>query len=280
MGTTTALSRENVSSNQTPIYVLFDVETVDSPEKLTRDHLVRLAAGTVGAVQVKNFGSPAECAAVLEALDSVPMGSYDEEIVVPRIPKLGPAAYDHYDAHGLGAAYWEDAERSTAHRSGLLNGTDPLAAATERVRAAWGGPMEPASCDGRAMYAGMIRETTGGMKMHWDEIARELPGALDEPVIAQIGLNWYLSVPEAGGQTQIFRRRWLPGDERARDGYGYAEELARDEPSVTVRPEAGDVVMFDPRNYHAVRGNEGPGRRVALSFFMGVGADGTLQYWS
>ncbi|MFD9724300.1 phytanoyl-CoA dioxygenase family protein [Streptomyces sp. NPDC059072] len=280
MGTATASAPENVSSNETPIYVLFDVETVDSPEKLTRDHLVRLAAGTVGAVHIKNFGSPAECAAVLQGLDSVPMGSYDEEIVVPRIPKLGPAAYDHYDAYGLGAAYWEDAERSAVHRARLLDGADPLAVAAGRIRAAWDGPMAPATCSGRAMYAGMIRETTGGMKMHWDEIARELPGALDDPVVSQIGFNWYLSMPEAGGATHIFRRRWLPGDERARDGYGYDEALAADEPRVVVRPSSGDAVIFDPRNYHAVRGNEGPGRRVALSFFMGVGADGTLQYWS
>ncbi|MFJ6721828.1 MULTISPECIES: putative 2OG-Fe(II) oxygenase [unclassified Streptomyces] len=280
MAATTASTRENVSSNQTPIYVLFDVETVESAEKLTRDQLVRLAAGTVGAIHIKSFGSPEECGTVLRGLDNVPMGSYDEEIVFPRIPKLGPAAYDHYDAHGLGGAYWEDAEQSALHRATLLGGADPLDLAVDRIRAAWGGPMAPASCGGRPMYAGMIRETTGGMKMHWDEIARELPGALDDPVIAQIGFNWYLSMPEGGGATQIFRRRWLPTDERARDGYGYAEELAQGEPSVVVRPGPGDAVIFDPRNYHAVRGNEGPGRRVALSFFMGVGADGTLQYWS
>ncbi|MEV4427181.1 proline hydroxylase [Streptomyces sp. R-07] len=280
MGTTTVPTRENVSSNQTPIYVLFDVETVETADKLTRDHLVRLAAGTLGAVHIKNFGSPEECAGVLAGLDTCPMGSYDEEIVVPRIPKLGPAAYDHYDVHGLGDAYWKDAEESARHRSTLLDGRDPLDVAVGRIRGAWGGETRTATAAGRAMYAGMIRETTGGMKMHWDEIARELPGALDEPVIAQLGFNWYLSMPEGGGATRIYRRRWLPGDEQVRDGYGYAEELAEREPSVLVRPGAGDAVLFDPRNYHAVHGNEGPGRRVALSFFLGVTAGGTLQYWS
>ena len=130
------------------------------------------------------------------------------------------------------------------------------------------------------MFAGMIRETTGGMKMHWDEIARELPGTLDQPVIAQLGFNWYLSMPKAGGATHIFRRRWQPADEQFRDGYGYAEELAAEQPRVVVRPGTGDAVLFDPRNYHAVRGNEGPGRRVAISFFFGVTASGALQYWS
>ncbi|MQS14929.1 proline hydroxylase [Streptomyces kaniharaensis] len=280
MATISPAKQANVSSNQTPIYVLFDAETVDGAAALTRDHLVRLAAGTVGAVRIRNFGSPQECASVLHGLDTCPMGSYDEEIVVPRIPKLGPAAYDHYDAHGLGEAYWRDAEESEHHRSTLLDGADPLDLAVDRIRRAWGGGMTPATCRGRAMYAGMIRETTGGMKMHWDEIARELPGALDEPVIAQLGFNWYLSMPEGGGATKIFRRRWLPGDEQWRDGYGYAEEIAEHEPSVLVRPEAGDAVLFDPRNFHAVRGNEGPGRRVAISFFMGVTASGSLVYWS
>lgn len=280
MGTATASAIENVSSNQTPIYVLFDVETVESAGKLTRDHLVRLAAGTIGAIHIKDFATSDECGTVLRGLDDVPMGSYDEEIVYPRIPKLGPAAYDHYDAHGLGDAYWRDAEESARHRATLLDGADPLDLAVERIGAAWGGPMAPASCGGRPMYGGMIRETTGGMKMHWDEIARELPGALDDPAVAQIGFNWYLSMPEGGGSTRIFRRRWQPSDERARDGYGYDEALASGEPYVEVRPGPGDAVVFDPRNYHAVRGNEGPGRRVALSFFMGVSAGGTLQYWS
>ncbi|MEU3537028.1 hypothetical protein AB0E70_36480 [Streptomyces murinus] len=280
MGTATAPGRENVSSNQTPIYVLFDAETVESPEKLTRDHFVRLAAGTLGAVVVRNFASAEENAGVLRGLDTCPMGSYDEEIVVPRIPKLGPAAYDHYDAHGLGGAYWQDAEESARHRSVLLDGGDPVRPAVDRIHRAWGGAMRPATADGREMYAGMIRETTGGMKMHWDEIGREMPGTLDEPVIAQLGFNWYLSMPAAGGSTKIFRRRWLPGDEAYRDGYGYAEELAEREPGVVVTPRAGDAVFFDPRNYHTVRGNEGPGRRVALSFFLGLTADGTLTYWS
>jgi hypothetical protein len=280
MTTTTPARPENVSSNQTPIYVLFDVETVDGADKLTRDHLVRLAGGVVGAIHVKGFGTAAESRAVLDGLDRCPLGSYDEEIVQPRIPKLGPAAYDHYDAHGLGDAYWTDAAESERHRATLLDGADPLDTAVSRVAAAWGGGTTPATTGGRRMFAGMIRETTGGMKMHWDEIARELPGALDEPVVAQIGFNWYLSMPEGGGATHVYRRRWLPGDEQWRDGYGYSEALAEHEPKVVVRPEAGDAVFFDPRNYHAVRGNEGPGRRVALSFFMGVTARGPLLYWS
>jgi hypothetical protein len=278
--TTSPKQRGNVSSSQTPIYVLFDAETVEGAAKLTRDHLVRLAAGVVGAVHIKGFGTAEECDAVVRGLDNCPMSSYDEEIVVPRIPKLGPAAYDHYDAFGLGEAYWRDAEESRRHRSTLLDGADPLDLAVDRVRRAWGGTMTPALTGGREMFAGMIRETTGGMRMHWDEIARELPGALDEPVVAQLVFNWYLSMPEGGGSTTVYRRRWQPGDERVRDGYGYAEEIAATEPGVTVRPEAGDAVLFDPRNYHAVRGNEGPGRRVAIAFFLGVTAAGSLTYWS
>lgn len=281
MDSTSILGMENVSSNETPIYVLFDVETVESPEKLTRDHLIRLASGTLGAIHIKKFGSAQECAAVMRGLDTCPMGSYDEQIVVPRIPKLGPAAYDFYGAHGLVESYWREAAEAEGYRGVLLDGADPLTVAVDRLAGAWGdGGMRPASSGGRSMFAGMIRETTGGMKMHWDEIARELPGALDEPAIAQIGFNWYLSMPEAGGATHIFRRRWLPGDESSREGYGYAEAIAEDEPRVVVRPESGDGVLFDPRNYHAVRGNDGPGRRVALSFFMGFTAAGHLQYWS
>jgi hypothetical protein len=93
----------------------------------------------------------------------------------------------------------------------------------------------------------MIREISNGAKLHFDEITREFPGVLDETPASFLTLNWYLSMPETGGETSVFRHRWRPADERHRDGYGYgyAETVVADEPVATVRPDTGDAVIFD-----------------------------------
>lgn len=268
---------EDVSSNGSPIYTLFDAETTDD---LRPDHLQRLASGVLGAVRVRGFGPAEMCSKIMTALDEHPLGAYDAEVVYPPVAKLGPAAYDYYGARELNRDYWHSAEESAAVRTTLLDGADPLGHAVERFRSVWPGPVAPATCQGRPLFAGMIREISTGMKMHWDEIVRELPGALDTEPVCQLAFNWYLSMPEGGGDTWVYRRRWSPADEKYRDGYGWAEEIVADEPAAAVRPEAGDAIVFDPRNYHLVRASEGEGRRVSLSFFLGVTGQGELLYWS
>ncbi|MEU6575113.1 putative 2OG-Fe(II) oxygenase [Streptomyces sp. NPDC046805] len=267
----------NVSANNSPIYTLFDVDVTTT---LQREHILRLAAGVSGAIHVRGFGLPEDCRDIMEALAVQPLGAYDEAFIYPRIAKLGPAAYDFYVAHGLDEEYWKHAEDAVAVRSALLRGTDPMDYAVERVREGWGGDVEYARSGGRPMFAGMIREIANGAKLHFDEITRESPGLLDETPASFLTLNWYLDMPEHGGSTSVHRHRWRPTDEQYRDRYGYTTEAVADEPFVTVRPEPGDAVLFDSRNLHSIEQISGAGRRVTLSFFLGITGRGPLHLWS
>ncbi|MFF8725790.1 putative 2OG-Fe(II) oxygenase [Streptomyces sp. NPDC015171] len=276
-GTVAEPVREDISTNGSPIYTLFDVETTDV---LTRDHILRLAAGVLGAVRIRGFSSLQDCRDVMSALETCPLGAYDEALISPRIAKLGPAAYDFYSAHGLDERYWKHGEESAASRSALLRGTDPMDLAVRRLRDAWGDELVPATSGGRPLFAGMIREITHGAKIHFDEVLREFPGALDEPPASFLTFNWYLSMPSSGGETVVHRHRWDPTDERYRDGYGYVEESVAHLPAAFVAPETADAVLFDSRNFHSVRPVDGEGRRVSLSFFLGVTGRGPLAIWS
>lgn len=267
----------DVSSNASPIYTLFDTVETD---RLTEEHLLGIASGVLGMVHVRGFGAAEQCAEIMRSLDEHPLGQYDEKVVWPPVAKLGPAAYDFYGALELNDAYWEHADKARKIRRTLLHGTDPLDHAVDRLRLAWGAEVLPASSKGRPLFAGMAREIGAGMKMHFDEIVRELPGALDFQPISQIAFNWYVSTAEGGGDTAVYRRRWSPSDEAHRDGYGWFEEMVAAEPVASARPETGDVLLFDPRNYHVIRPNRGAGRRVSLSFFLGLSARGPLHYWS
>lgn len=259
------------------IPTLFDTEVAD---ELTAEHLTRLAAGSVGSVRIKDFFSVEQCLSIMQSLESFELSSYDEQLVQPRIVKLGPAAYDFYGDGRLHGEYWEHAGQSATARRGLLEGGDPLEIAAELLQQAWGGEVRLATSGGREMFAGMVREINNGARMHFDEVIREFNGVLDQQPVAQIAFNCHLSTGLEGGEAVAYRRRWRPTDENHRDGYGYQQSLVADEPFCSVRADLGDAVLFDPRNYHLVRPVHGGGRRVTLSFFIGITARGPLLLWS
>lgn len=248
--------------------------------ELVKQDLVDLAAGTLSSIRVKSFFSKELCTEIMENLQTVELGEYDQQVVSPRIAKLGPAAFDYYIDGGLGEEYWDHRDQSNEVRSALVKEIDPLDQAVEKIGLCWGSEVRKASISGRHLFSGMIREINDGARIHFDEIERELPNGLDDTPIVQLAFNCHLHMPERGGEATVFRRRWMPLDEDNRDGYGYSYDLVKDEPYISVRAEVGDAVIFDPRNYHRVEPNKSQGRRVTLSFFIGLTADGMLEIWS
>lgn len=246
-------------------------------DRLTSEHLYRLAAGLNAALRVRRFFTPAQCAQIMAALEGSVQNTYGSQ-GAPKILKIGPSAYDIFSLRQ--DTYWPEAARALELRSTLLGGEDPFALAIRKVADAWAGPVRLAKCGGRDMFAGLIREINEGAIMHFDEIVCEMPGVLDEVPIAQLAFNVHLSVPGRGGETRVHRKRWRPDDERFKDGYGYLPEVVGDEPRAQVRADVGDAVLFDSRNYHMVEAAHGSGRRVALAFFLGLTGAGELVLWS
>lgn len=255
----------------------FDIAVTD---QLRPEHVTQVAANVLGAIRIRNFFTPAECEEIVSALDDCELGAYDEQLVQPRVAKLGPAAYDYYGISGLTDEYWAAAQQAEAIRSTLLRGRDPMELAATRLAAGWGGDVRAATAGGRQMFSGMIREINFGAKLHFDEIVREFPGVLDQQPVCQLAFNCYLAMPPAGGESVVSCRRWTPTDEDHRDTYGYQRSLVSGQPTASVRAERGDGLLFDCRNYHLVRPNLGGGRRVTLSFFIGLQATSWLQVWS
>ncbi|GAA2846849.1 hypothetical protein GCM10020220_040450 [Nonomuraea rubra] len=130
----------------TSVYTLFDAEVV---EELTHDHLVRLAAGVVGALQIKNFFTTAECTAIVDGVNAAEMGSY--ALHAARSPSSVPPPTTSTKTGELGDAYFDNAERDAKARATLLDGEDPLGTAMDRLSAAWGnaGPAGPRPGAGR-----------------------------------------------------------------------------------------------------------------------------------
>jgi hypothetical protein len=253
---------------------------VSTTAKLSRVQLVSLAAGTLGAIHVPTFLTTQVCKRIMGELDQSMMNTYDSKRYDPPALRFGPVLNDSNRGGSLGNQYWQEMDRVQDFWTALQHTADIRSACRQEFADAWQGPVEPATVAGRELFWGMIRELNDGTFVHWDEVVREYPqGLLNRLPVVQLAFNCFLSVPEYGGEVLIWRRRWHPRDEPFRAGVGYRDEVVKDETPITVRPQTGSAVLFDCRNNHAVRPSKG-GRRVALSFFIGLDSTGSLMIWS
>lgn len=244
--------------------------------------LAQLAAGTLAAVRVPRFLDTESCAAVLAGLGRLPVGDYDPQRVPTPIVRFGPALNDYRRPDGTLDAYryWPvaDAARVAWQRAGMR--PDPIAVSLARLGSAWGAAVCPATIGGRPVFGGTLREINAGALVHFDDVNREFPrGVFDQQVVAQLAFNAWVAVPASGGETSVWRRRWEPGDEVHRQAYGYAKCTIEHAQSITLAPELGDGLLFNPNNFHAVQPNPGQ-RRIAFAFFLGLTTTGQLICWS
>ncbi|MGA5171102.1 MULTISPECIES: hypothetical protein [Streptomyces] len=251
-------------------------------EVFTDRHLTNLAAGTLAAVRVPDFLDTSTCRTALAALGRLPTADYDPARVPTPIVRFGPALNDYRDEGGRLDAerYWHDAEAARAawQRAGMR--PDPIAVSMARLGSAWGAAVAPATIGGRAVFGGTLREINAGALIHYDDINREFPaGLFDQGIVAQLAFNVWVTVPTAGGATTVWRHRWEPADEQHRQAYGYQPETVQHCQHVSIAPEPGDGLLFNPANFHAVEPNP-TGRRIAFAFFLGLTPTGQLIAWS
>ncbi len=266
-------------SNSTLLDPLF--HHVEAPE-FTDRHIAQLAAGTLAAVRIPNFLTPGACTSSLTALDRLPTADYDPARVPTPIVRFGPALNDYRQTDGTldHGAYWDAAAaaRTAWTRAGLR--PDPIGIALARLGHAWGAAVTPATISGRPIFGGTLREINNGALVHYDDVNREFDqGLFDQHVVAQLAFNAWIAAPEQGGETTVWRHRWQPSDEQHRDAYGYRPCTVDDRQHVRLAPQAGDGLLFNPANYHAVAANQA-GRRIAFAFFLAITTTGQLIAWS
>lgn len=249
--------------------------------QLRRSHIADLAAGRCAAIQVPDFESSQFCSEVLDALLSARFDTYGANRVYPPVLRFGVGVSDHRHDGGVTESYWAAVDSGKHAWRELVPRYDPFLMCRERLGRDWPNKVAVGRRRGREMGAGVAREPNNGFQVHFDDAAREFTGnLLDANVVAQFAFNLYLSVPEQGGETVVWRHRWMPADEAHRlpHSYGYDREVVGDAESFVLRPQVRQALLFDPRNFHAVLPSRG-GRRIALGFAVGLTDSGELLTW-
>ncbi|QXJ23806.1 2OG-Fe(II) oxygenase [Actinomadura graeca] len=252
-----------------------------STSQVLRQSIADLAAGRCAAVRISGFMSAKICRQVLAALETASFESYGEERVQPQVLRFGVGVSDHRVDGAIADTYWEAAAASRQAWEALGLPFDPFAYCRDRLGEDWPGSVDVGTYRGRELEPGVAREPNGGFIVHYDDAQREFTdGFLDAGQIAQFAFNLYLSVPAKGGETVIWRHRWAPADEAFRlpGSYGFADGVVGTAESLEMRPKIGEALLFDPRNYHAVRPSL-DARRIALGFSVALTDTGDLLTW-
>lgn len=145
----------------------------------------------------------------------------------------------------------------------------------------------------RTMLAGIGRvfEDNFELPPHQDILARDIedsplpPICCFENLIAQLSINIYLRVPEIGGELEIWNSNPSNTEqEEIRDREfkyeGIIDRKTLPPATATIKPKAGELILFDSGNIHAVRPCQN-GPRASMSMFIGYrGKTKPLTYWS
>ena len=245
--------------------------------------LEALAAGEVLAIRLAGFYPAAACHTVSGRVQGTAQSRYD---VAPEVAKVGMALFEATDAALLDAYYADAAHAEERARALYGELEDPIAALRTLLDRLW-----PAGCGterlhDRPMYAGLVRviDTASELRPHQDNTDWDMTGsARAQTMRTQFSANVYFSAAEAGGELELwatairdgeqYRAIKVPGD--------YAlSRAAIGAPALTIRPAAGDLVIFDARRIHAVA-PVARGSRVNASTFIGLrGPDEPLTLFS
>lgn len=134
------------------------------------------------------------------------------------------------------------------------------------------------------MFVGLTRGMTGEILPHEDKLERDDPSTTTKVrCIAQIAFNCYLSMPEVGGNLELWDKTLdtKTYDAMRGDSYGIARKQLPP-PMLSIRPNPGDFVAFNARYLHAVSAGSNPNElRTSVSGFLAYqGENLPLRLWS
>ncbi|MGK5641967.1 2OG-Fe(II)-dependent halogenase WelO5 family protein [Streptomyces sp. URMC 126] len=120
--------------------------------------------------------------------------------------------------------------------------------------------------------------------LHNDNIMRDAAGTgiVLADLARQLSCVVCLQECDEGGELRIYRRPWEPQDETFKidGGLGYDEGVVEGHPGHEFKPQAGDVYVINPMQYHSIEQVSGSDR-ITMGFFLGFADEklGSAVVW-
>jgi hypothetical protein len=242
--------------------------------------------GNAHVLRVPTFFSKAACERMARIVDGSDMtGAY---LNAPEIKRTGRAYFER----GRGAnaeAVLDYDTNAVSWMAQMRDAAAPMQLPIDRLRLTlddlWPAGATVATIEGTRAFCGLMRifEPGASAEPHMDVLAWDVTeGHPDGELAGQAAANVYLTMPESGGELTIwpmtldyeaYQRHRRPGS------YGLTIEALSCQP-VTLKPEVGELIIFNSNLVHAVEPGRG-GDRVTASCFIGYRADNSpLIFWS
>ncbi|OWW19337.1 2OG-Fe(II) oxygenase [Noviherbaspirillum denitrificans] len=251
-------------------------------EHLSADHLRQLAKNEIRIIQVHSFISTKTCEIISNG--AIELG-YKPYINVEKVRRIGMAYYETEHEETLIDQYFATARKCQEQ---LRVACEPVGSPMDTVRClldeVWPAGANLQTLFGRKMFVGLSRMVEPGTTFlaHHDIFADDAPRMSEsESVISQFGANVYVQMPNRGGELLMWHKNMpiAEFDEKRKGEYGInIKDLPP--PDVVLKPNTGDLLIFDAHKLHAVASPQDKDR-LALSFFVAYrGDDKPLTYWS
>lgn len=253
-------------------------------DRLREDDLLALMAGEIVAIRIKDYFPAHRCAEIADRL--VASRLYGRYINANAIGRVGQAFFESQADEKSRARYERDA---TEWIKELRERCDPYLTPVDKFRLeldeAWTAGARVATMGQRKMFAGLARHFAEGSEAepHQDVFAWDAPGKPEAMALkGQLAWNTYLTIPEKGGELVLWDvalSREQYDRQRVPKSYGVGRETLP-EPVAVLKPEQGEMILFNAGRVHAVAKIE-VGSRVTWSAFVGYAAEEyPLIIWS
>ena len=132
-------------------------------------------------------------------------------------------------------------------------------------------------------FAGAFRSFKGHGKLHVDHAPSHIKHNWTvTKLLRQLSWNiYYTNYQGDGGELIIYDTIHTKENDQLKveDDYYFPYKVLESRIHCIVKPEAGDLVIFNTQNFHEILGHSN-GSRISQTSFIGLNADGSLKLWS
>ena len=229
----------------------------------------------VPAVSMSGFATPAEVEALARELTEHSLRTRS----ITQVTRLGISQYQQ-GLCGSKQEYFDTARSiAPAFRAIFERSLSPVDRFLSRLRELGFDADVMAEPGFGSYWAGTGKLRNGFSPIHVDFAPQDSEGWAIGESVAQLAWNFYLRVPPTGGELLVWDKLWLPEHDvhQVSDSYYYTDEAVEGVARLEFPVEAGQVVILNSRNFHAVAESED---RLAFGSFISVFDDGRLRLWS
>lgn len=257
-------------------------EIFASGEGLTTESLQAITKGEALIVRVPAFTKTDVCVNIAKGLQSE---GYKDYLNAPMVGRIGMSFFETAGKPEIINHYFRTA-LPNIHT--LRNACAPFQSPIDVFRCAldeaWPHGAHLQSLGNQKMFVGLSRNMKPGTPLlaHHDMFARLAPNDIEaNDLLAQYAVNVYVDVPEHGGELLMWRDEISDAEFLDRRGSKYGMDIEPlGTPDIVVKPQVGDLILFNARKLHAVASGQGSDR-LTVSCFVGFrGADKPLTVWS